>query len=394
MLAAICRRRLAVLFPQIPGGCAGAYPLQYNPGISVLLSHSYSSTAVAGGPCSEPCPDTISYFITCGLSPDDASTTARNIRIRSTEKADAVCALLRSYGFSDRDVARMLRSAPLLLTVDPDRIIRPKLEFFVSMGFEPRKLASVPLLLARSLHNHTIPTMQFLRGVISSDDEIRRGFYRSPRALTGNLDKNMRPAVEALRKHGLTNEEISKVLAVHMSVLMQSPRRIGEIFEDLEAAGMSIKDKRFANCFRVMCSMRRETWHRKVALYRSFGLSEDVVFEAFKKQPTALLVADETIKKKVSFFLDVLKLEISAVIAHPVILASSMEKNIMPRCAVLSVLMREGKIEPDIKLLQSLTGSAKIFSNKFVLKYAEDVPDVVKAYEGKIKFEGFKGRDV
>ncbi|KAG8085505.1 hypothetical protein GUJ93_ZPchr0010g8684 [Zizania palustris] len=389
MLAAICRRRLAVLFPQI---CGGAYPLHYNPGISVLISHSYSSTAVAGGPCSEPCPDTISYFISCGLSPDDASTTARNLRIRSTEKADAVCALLRSYGFSDRDVARMLRSAPLLLTVDPERIIRPKLEFFVSMGFEPRKLVSVPLLLARSLHNHTIPTMRFLRGVISSDDEIRRGFYRSPRALTGNLDKNMRPAVEALRNHGLTNEEISKILAVHMSVLMQSPTRIGEIFEDLKAAGMSIKDKRFTNCFRVMCSMRRETWHRKVALYRSFGLSENAVFEAFKKQPTALLVADETIKKKVSFFLDVLKLEISAVIAHPVILASSMEKNIIPRCAVLSVLMREGKIDPDIRLLQSLTGSAKIFSNKFVLKYAEYVPDVVKAYEGKIKFEGFKGK--
>ncbi|KAG8085521.1 hypothetical protein GUJ93_ZPchr0010g7234 [Zizania palustris] len=330
LVAAICRRRLAVLFPpnlwwRIPS------PLQswdFRPYFPQLFLDG-----VAGGPCSEPCPDTISYFISCGLSPDDASTTARNLRIRSTEKADAVCALLRSYGFSDRDVARMLRSAPLLLTVDPERIIRPKLEFFPPQSHHP--------------------TMRFLRGVISSDDEIRRGFYRSPRALTGNLDKNMRPAVEALRNHGLTNEEISKILAVHMSVLMQSPTRIGEIFEDLKAAGMSIKDKRFTNCFRVMCSMRRETWHRKVALYRSFGLSENAVFEAFKKQPTALLVADETIKKKVSFFLDVLKLEISAVIAHPVILASSMEKNIMPRCAVLSVLMREGKIEPDISSLSA-----------------------------------------
>ncbi|KAL5231071.1 hypothetical protein ABZP36_029847 [Zizania latifolia] len=391
MFAAICRRRL---FPQIPGSCGGAYPLQYNPGISVLLSHSYSSTAVAGGPCSDPCPGTISYFISCGLSPDAAANTARNLRIRSTEKADAVCALLRSYGFSDRDVTRIVRSAPLLLTVDPDRITRPKLEFFASMGFEPSKLATVPLLLTRSLHNHIIPTIQFLRGFISSDDEIRRGFYRCPRALITSLDNNMRPAVEALSRHGLTNGEISKVLAVQMGVLMLSPRRIGEIFEDLKAAGMSIEDKRFANCFRVICGLKRETWNRKIALYRSFGLSEDVVFEAFKKQPTALFVAEETIKKKVSFFLDVLKLEISAVMAQPVILASSMEKNIMPRCAVLSVLMREGKIEPDIKLLRSLIGSAKIFSDKFVLKYAEDVPDVVKAYEGEIKFEGFKGRDV
>ncbi|KAG8085524.1 hypothetical protein GUJ93_ZPchr0010g7315 [Zizania palustris] len=353
MFAAICRRRL---FPQIPGSCGGAYRLQYNPGISVLHSHSYSSTAVAGGPCSEPCPGTISYFISCGLSPDAAAKRARKLRIRSTEKADAVCALLRSYGFSDRDMTRLLSSAPLLLNVDPDRITRPKLEFFASIGFESRKLATVPLLLTRSLHNHIIPTIQFLRGVISSDDEIRRAFYRCPPRSHYQPGQQYAPrggSAPQARPHQWGNLQ---VLAVQMGVLMLSPRRIGEIFEDLKAAGMSIEDKRFANCFRVICGLKRETWHRKIALYRSFGPSEDVVFEAFKKQPTALLVAEETIKKKVSFFLDVLKLEISAVMAQPVILASSMEKNIMP--------------------------SAKIFSDKFVWKYAEDVPDVVKAYEG------------
>jgi mTERF domain-containing protein len=51
--------------------------------------------------------------------------------------------------------------------------------------------------------------------------------------------------------------------------------------------------------------------------------------------------------------------------------------------------MREGKIQRDIKLLQALLGSSKIFSTRYVLRHADDVPDVVKAYEGKIKFEGF-----
>ena len=115
------------------------------------------------------------------------------------------------------------------------------------------------------------------------------------------------------------------------------------------------------------------------------------MFEAFKKQPTALLGADETIKKKASFFRDALKLEMREVMVHPVVMAYSFEKTILPRCAVLSVLMREGKINPDIQLLHALLGSAKTFSGRYVDRFAADVPDVVEAYEGKIKFKGFKG---
>ncbi|EAY97996.1 hypothetical protein EE612_029385 [Oryza sativa] len=395
MFAAICRRRLAALFPQIRGGGGGAYHVQSNPQ-AALLFHGYSTAAVTGGPDSEPCPDTVSYLVSCGLPPAVARHTAANtrgLRIRSTEKADAVRTLLRSYGFSDADVARIARSAPLLLTVDPDRIIRPKLEFFATMGFQPSKLSTAPLLLARSLEKHLVPTIQFLRSIIGSDDGIRRGFSRIPRALMVSLDNCMRPAVEALHRHGLTGrEDVSKVLVLQMGVLMLSPVRIGEIFEDLKAMGMSITDGRFANSFRAMCSMRRATWLRRVALYRSFGLSESEVFEAFKKQPTALLGADETIKKKASFFRDALKLEMREVMVHPVVMAYSFEKTILPRCAVLSVLMREGKINPDIQLLHALLGSAKTFSGRYVDRFAADVPDVVEAYEGKIKFKGFKGQ--
>jgi mTERF domain-containing protein len=87
--------------------------------------------------------------------------------------------------------------------------------------------------------------------------------------------------------------------------------------------------------------------------------------------------------------LDELKLGMTDIMLHPVILGYSLDKCILPRCAVLTVLMREGKIQRDIKLLQALLGGSKIFSTRYVLRHANDVPDVVKAYEGKIKFEKF-----
>ncbi|KAM0902332.1 hypothetical protein ACQ4PT_019374 [Festuca glaucescens] len=380
-----CRRRLLLHIRKIPGGGTNRVPSI--PG-AIHLAHSYSSTAVSSVPNSELCPATVSYLISCGLSPAAAATTQKT-RILSNDKADAARALLRDYGFTDADIVRTVRSATSILIVDPERILRPKLDFFASLGLEPRKIATAPFLLARSLDKHLVPSMQFLRGIIGSDDDLRLGFSRVPRALMADVDKNMRPAVEALRRCGLTEAAISKLLVIHMGMLMASPDRIREVFEELKAIGMRISDSRFLYCFSAMCGVKRGAWRRKLELFQSFGVSEGEVLEAFKTQPTILLSADDNLKQKVRFLLDELKLGISDMMSRPVILAYSLERCILPRCAVLSVLMREGRIQRDIRLPQALLGNSKIFSARFVLRYADDVPDVVKAYEGKIKFEGF-----
>jgi mTERF domain-containing protein len=52
--------------------------------------------------------------------------------------------------------------------------------------------------------------------------------------------------------------------------------------------------------------------------------------------------------------------------------------------------MEEGKIQRDINLVRALLGNSSDFSTRYVVRHADDVPDVVKAYEGKIKFEGFR----
>ncbi|KAG2627596.1 hypothetical protein PVAP13_3KG128728 [Panicum virgatum] len=359
MLASICRRRrrLAVPLPQILAGGGGTNPVRSSP-----VSHGCYLTAVAAAPNPERCPATVSYLVSCGLSPAAAAAAARSVRIRDRDRADAVRALLREYGFSEAEVARTVRQDPVLLSFDPDRTIRPKLDFFLSLGFEPRFLAAEPHILARSLDNHLVPCIEFLRGILGSDDSVRTAVCRVPRALLVDLDNNMRPAVEAFRRHGLPEESIAKLLVIHMGVLMVPLARIAEAFDDLKELGMSVTD------------------------------TADLL-RAFKTQPTILLVSDESVKKKFRFYLDVLKLEIGDVMAQPMALSLSLEKNVMPKCAVLSLLMREGKIEQKMKLLPALLSNSTVFLERFVWKYAKDVPDVVKAFEGKIKFQGFGDRE-
>ncbi|KAL6609995.1 hypothetical protein ACP70R_039964 [Stipagrostis hirtigluma subsp. patula] len=391
MLASICRRRLLLRLRQIPAG-SGTHPAWADPSDG-LPFHCYSSTAIAGAPGSEPCPATVSYLASCGLTPA-AAAAAGMLRFCSTAKAGAVLALFRRYGFSEAEISDMVRRVPVILTLDPDRILRPKLDLFASIGVQPCKLATTPLLLTRSLDNHLVPAIQFLRGILGTDRDVCRAISRTPRALMADPEKNMHPAVETLRRLGIPEYAVSKILMMEMGVLMVSPDRLSEIFEALKALGLHVTGKGFLYGFRAFCCLSKETWLRKLALYRSFGVSEDLLCKAIKTQPSILLYSDEGIKKKLRFFLDELKLEVSDLMGAPVLIGYSLEKNTKPRCAVLSILMREGKIEPDINIRNALLGSAKMFSEKYVLRYAQDVPDVVKAYEGKITFDGFKDRGV
>ncbi|WVZ79285.1 hypothetical protein U9M48_026884 [Paspalum notatum var. saurae] len=390
MFASVCRRRLLRLL-QIPSA-AIANPSRPNPRIPLLShGHGYSSAAIAGGPVPEPCAATTSYLISCGLSP--AAAAAHKLRIRSAARADAVRALFRSYGFTDADIAEIIRRASVILNLGPD-ILRPKLDLFASLGVDPRRLAATPSLFTRSLDKHLVPCIQFFRGVIGTDEDVCTAISRAPRALRlGNLEKHMRPVVDTLRRHGLTDKFISKLLVMEMGVLTLSPDRVSQIFMDLRALGLGVMDTGFLCGIRTFCRLSRETCLRKLALYRSFGVSEDELRKAFKTQPAILHGSSETIEKKLRFFMDELKLEPSDVIGKPVLMTYSLEKCIIPRCAVLSVLMREGKIDPNINLRAALIGSAETFSKRFVLRYAHDVPDVLKAFEGKITFEGFRDRD-
>ncbi|CAN6198362.1 unnamed protein product [Urochloa humidicola] len=272
MFASLCRRRL--LRPRQIPSAAGTNPGRSNP-TAALHSHGYSSAALTGATVSEPCPTTVSYLISCGLSP--AAAASRKLRIRSTDRADAVRALLRSYGFTDADITEMVRRASQILILDPDRILRPKLDFFASLGFQPQKLAIAPALLLHSLDKHLVPCIQFLRGIIGADGDVCRAIYRNSRAFTVDLDKYMRPAVDTLLRLGLPGKSISKLLMMSMDVFMISPDRMREIFEQLKSLGLGTTDTVFVYGIRVLSSLSKETWLQRVALYKSFGVSEVVV---------------------------------------------------------------------------------------------------------------------
>ncbi|RCV39227.1 LOW QUALITY PROTEIN: hypothetical protein SETIT_8G206600v2 [Setaria italica] len=148
--------------------------------IDALLSHGYSSAALR--PATRALPRH-------RLQHDLLRALPRLHGIRSTDRADAVRALFRSYGFTDADITEIVRRASVVFTLDPDRILRPKFDLFASLGRGGSEL----ILLTRSLDNHLVPCVQFLRGVLGTDVAVRDAISRTPRILHADLEKNMMP---------------------------------------------------------------------------------------------------------------------------------------------------------------------------------------------------------
>ncbi|PON72180.1 Mitochodrial transcription termination factor [Trema orientale] len=133
----------------------------------------------------------------------------------------------------------------------------------------------------------------------------------------------------------------------------------------------------------------KTVWERGIEAYKNFGLSDDQMYPAFKKQPMCMLISEKKINKMMKFFLTKLNTETSAICKYPNLLLFSLEKRLIPRCSVLQLLVSTGLMNEDIKLFHPPTMTEKKFVEMLVRKYQHVLLDIVKAHEGKIEFQGF-----
>ncbi|OEL17432.1 hypothetical protein BAE44_0021547 [Dichanthelium oligosanthes] len=184
-------RRLVLLIRRAAATTAAGSTNRLQPHTRRLLNHYYYYTTSLAR---TPDPDTVSYLVASyGLSPAAAAAVAsRGRRIHSIAKADAVLSLLRRFGFSDAELARLLARTPGLFGQDPDKIVGPKLEFFAALGIRAAVLARSKIF-ERSLDNCIIPYVGFLHGILGTDASIRSAIFRYPRTLGSTSKSTVAP---------------------------------------------------------------------------------------------------------------------------------------------------------------------------------------------------------
>ncbi|PRQ57764.1 putative transcription regulator mTERF family [Rosa chinensis] len=133
--------------------------------------------------------------------------------------------------------------------------------------------------------------------------------------------------------------------------------------------------------FMVDASKREQ----KMQFYKERGWTEDDFVLAFRKHPLFMTFSEKNISSKMDFLLNKMGWQPANVAGDPYVLTYSLEKRIIPTCSVIRVLLLKGLItKGECSLVSILKKSEKYLLNKIVLKYQEQVPELLSIYQGKM----------
>lgn len=85
------------------------------------------------------------------------------------------------------------------------------------------------------------------------------------------------------------------------------------------------------------------------------------------------------------FYVNTMGWESSRIARRPKFVSLSLEKRIVPRCSVVQVLLSKGLIDKKhLGLATLLESTESSFLEKFVIRYNEQAPELLKLYQDKI----------
>ncbi|XP_059671019.1 uncharacterized protein LOC132316558 [Cornus florida] len=339
---------------------------------------------------------TISYLTkSCGLSLKTAISASKKVNIKSTERPDSVLHLLRSIGCTEKHISMLISTYPRLIFADPERTLRPKIDYFESFGMVgpdlPRILCSCNML-DNSLENRIKPTFDFFKRYVRTNENLIYALKRTNRMRLCNVQKVMVPNIDTLLAHGVPESHIGRLIMLLPRALTLRVDMFKEVIDAVNEMGFDPKRLSYFLALRSVLENNKVNWEKKKDAYMSFGWSESEFNLAFKLQPGCMLCSEKKIRELMDFFMNKAGLGASEIAKGPNLFLLSLERRIIPRCSVLQVLMSKGLIRKDVNVVWALIHSKKIFETKFLTKYKEVAPEVIKAYEGEIGFQGFNAR--
>ncbi|KAL3647993.1 hypothetical protein CASFOL_008961 [Castilleja foliolosa] len=380
MFAFIYRRRINVP----PKGCIFAAQRAHD---NTVLVRSCSSSVCENA--SEKA-FSISYLInTCGISSNNAVSISNKpyFNLKSPENPDAVLKLLREYGFTDAHISGIVTRLPKVLLSCPKKTLLPKLRFFRSIGVPKnvlaQKLSLHPSILTRNLENSLIPSYNVLKALLGSDEKVITLFSRAPGTFGRCCSEGISSNISMLRERGVPQSTIVS-LAVHQpNLLVSDKKRLAEYVDRAIEIGFDVNKIAFFLAVRVFYGMTESTLKNKMEAYRRYGWTKSDVNAAFLKHPICMNLSEKKITVTMDFLVNVLGCKPVEIAQCPMLLGYSLDKRIRPRCLVARVLKDKG-LKNVIGLTSLLIISEEKFLKKYIIKYENDIPELLDIYRGKL----------
>ncbi|KAL2556707.1 Mitochondrial transcription termination factor family protein [Forsythia ovata] len=301
----------------------------------------------------------------------------------SEKKVEQVKTLFRNYGLDESHILHIARVQPKVFLYDPQNTLLPKLDFLLSIGVSntdiPKVIVRNPALLGRSLEKQILPCYNFLKSLPLSGKEVVMMVNRNSRILATNVDK-IASNVEVMQQAGVPPRSISYFISRFPASVQQDNEKFRKSLNEVISMGFNPLRLMFILAVRVLCETPKPTWDYKVEVFKRFGLSYGEVMSAFRLHPCCMNVSEEKMLRVMDFFINEMKWEPAVVVRSPAVLLYSLEKRIIPRCNVITILMQKGFLKENFPVMSFLKYNEKDFLNKFVDNYKDDLPQLVNVY--------------
>ncbi|KAF9591448.1 hypothetical protein IFM89_004146 [Coptis chinensis] len=233
-----------------------------------------------------------------------------------------------------------------------------------------------------SLEKKIIPSIALLKGIVHSETDVKRMIKRTRWILTQDPQKTLVPSIALLRTHGVPDSNISKLLLLSGCSFLRTDSFIKNVKETKKREFDPSKVV-FVMAVHVLSCLSKSSWEAKCGIYKRWGWSEKEISSAFTLQPTCMGLSEKNIMSTMEFLVNKMGFDPLLISKTPVVLSYSLEKRTIPRLSVIQVLVSNGIVKEDYKIMTLVNMSEKDFLRKYVTEFEGKVPELLSVYQGK-----------
>ncbi|KAK2358252.1 transcription termination factor MTERF15, mitochondrial [Trifolium repens] len=326
---------------------------------------------------------TVSYLTnTCGLSPQKALKASKRFHFKTPKKPDSIISFFKTHGFSNDQIQSIIHKTPSLLTFDPIKTILPKFQFLSSKGASTSDIVYTvtrfPHFLGSSLQKQIIPTFELVRSFCPSDQKAITIIIASPSSIRYS---RMKPNVNFLLHLGVTPTSIYRLLTTRISTICSTDLKIA--VEEIKGLGFNPCKFSFVVALLVKKVITKSQWDAKVDALKSWGCSQDEIFNAFKRQPNFMLRSTDKLNAVMRIWTKQFGWDPLVLLAAPDIFGFSIEKRLIPRASVVQYLLSKGLMKKYASLVTPFYLTDELFLQKYVNRFEEEAYMLLKLYQGE-----------
>uniref|UniRef100_A0A9I9D2A6 Uncharacterized protein n=1 Tax=Cucumis melo TaxID=3656 RepID=A0A9I9D2A6_CUCME len=300
----------------------------------------------------------------CGLSSGSPTSAGRKLQFgeKNTQQYGAVIDFLKSHGFENSQIAKLVSRQPSILQSRVSANLKPKFEFLQEIGF-------VGPLLPKEM--------------LGSDERVTAAICRASWLLTYDFKGVIKSNFDVLVSEGVPSRNIAKMIAWNPRTIMQRVDKMIQVVKNVKELGIEPKAGMFFQAVLVRLQMSDSTWKKKINVMKSLGWSEKEILTAFKRYPLCLTCSEEKMRDVADFCFNTAKLDPGTLISNPVFFKLSVNKRLRPRYKVLEVLKVKNLLRnKKIALAWWFMQGEREFVENNVVKHLDEIPNLMDIYRG------------